>query len=77
MAPQVGGNDELPSWVVKIVELADQREDKKVTATDLRQRKWGEDARDRKKMLETLVSDYGLGRMIKAPRANQVWWQLT
>ena len=77
LAPQVGGNDELPSWVVKIVELADQREDKKVTATDLRQRKWGEDARDRKKMLETLVSDYGLGKMIKAPRANQVWWQLT
>ena len=77
LAPQVGGHDDLPAWVVKIVELAGSRDDNKVTVADLRQRKWGESTTERKGMLNSLVTEYGLGRMIQAPRANQVWWQLT
>ena len=77
LAPQVGGNEDLPEWVVKVIDLAQSRGDGKVTVTDLRRKKWGEGQRDRKRMLESLVTDYGLGRMIAAPRANQTWWQLT
>ena len=77
LAPQVGGNEDLPEWVVKIVELAESREDRKVTATDLRKRKVGKDSSDRRKMLQSLVSEYGLGKIVQAPRMNQTWWQLT
>jgi hypothetical protein len=77
LAPQVGGNSDLPGWVVKVVELAQSREDKRVTAVDLRTKKWGENQRDRKRMLEELVSKYGFGRLVEAPRANQTWWELT
>ena len=77
LAPQVGGNEDLPEWVVKVVELAESRKDRKVTATDLRKRKIGKDSNDRRRMLQSLVSDYGLGRMVQAPRMNQTWWQLT
>ena len=77
LAPQVGGNEDLPEWVVKVVELAESREDKKVSVTDLRKKKWGKDSRERKNMLQSLVSDYGLGKMVQAPRINQTWWQLT
>ncbi len=76
LAPQVGGNEDLPSWVVKIVELAQSREDRRVSASDLRQRKWGSDSRERKRMLQDLVGKYGIGQMVEAKRANQVWWQL-
>jgi hypothetical protein len=77
LAPQVGGNEDLPSWVVKVVELAQSREDGRVTASDLRSRKWGESTKERKGMLEALVKEYGMGRLVAAPRANQVWWELT
>jgi len=76
LAPQVGGNEDLPGWVVKVVELAQSREDRRVTARDLRARKWGSDQRERKQMLLDLVSKYGMGRMVEAPRANQTWWEL-
>ena len=76
LAPQVGGNEDLPSWVVKVVELAQSRESKRVTASDLRQRKWGEDARGRREMLVDLVRKYGMGKLVEAPRTNQVWWEL-
>jgi len=62
--------------VVKIVELAQSREDRRVSASDLRQRKWGSDSRERKRMLQDLVGKYGIGQMVEAKRANQVWWQL-
>lgn len=77
LAPQVGGNEDLPSWVVRIVELAQSREEKRVTTSDLRQRKWGESSKERKRMLEDMVSKYGMGRMVEAGRVNQTWWQLT
>jgi len=77
LAPQVGGNEDLPAWVVKVVELAQSREDRKVTNSDLRRRKWGESQRERKRMLESLVKEYGLGKLVEAPRMNQTWWQLT
>jgi hypothetical protein len=76
LSPQVGGNEDLPGWVVKVVELAQSREDRRVTARDLRARKWGETMTERKGMLESLVKEYGMGRMVSAPRANQVWWEL-
>jgi len=77
LAPQVGGNEDLPAWVVKVVELAQSREDRKVTARDLKLRKWGESQKERKGMLESLVKQYGIGMMLEAPRINQTWWQLT
>jgi hypothetical protein len=77
LAPQVGGNEDLPSWVVKIVELAQSREDRKVTARDLKLKKWGDGPKERKGMLESLVKQYGIGTMLEAPRINQTWWQLT
>ena len=77
LAPQVGGNSDLPEWVVKIVDLAVSREDKKVTATDLRKRKWGKTLSERRKMLQSLVDEYGIGQMAEAKRLNQVWWVLT
>jgi hypothetical protein len=77
LAPQVGGNEDLPGWVVKVVELAQSREDRRVTARDLRARKWGETMKERKEMLEAMVKEYGMGRLVTAPRANQVWWELT
>ena len=76
LAPQVGGNEDLPSWVVRVVELAQRREDKRVSASDLRQRKWGGDSKERKQMLVDLVKKYGMGRLVEAPRTNQVWWEL-
>ena len=77
LAPQVGGNEDLPSWVVKVVELAQSREDKRVTARDLRSRKWGESQKERKGMLVDLVQKFGIGKLVEAPRANQTWWELT
>ena len=40
-------------------------------------RKVGKDSSDRRKMLQSLVSEYGLGKIVQAPRMNQTWWQLT
>ena len=77
LAPQVGGNEDLPSWVVKVVELAQSRDDKRVTARDLRSRKWGESQKERKGMLVDLVQKFGIGKLVEAPRANQTWWELT
>ena len=77
LAPQVGGNSDLPEWVVKIVDLAVSREDKKVTAADLRKRKWGKTLSERRKMLQSLVDEYGIGQMVEAKRLKQVWWVLT
>ncbi|MEY3750674.1 MAG: hypothetical protein RLZZ186_1093 [Cyanobacteriota bacterium] len=75
LAPQVGGGD-LPGWVVKVIELAKTRETKKVTARDLVTRRWCESGAEAKEKLQKLVSDYGLGRLLKTPRADQVWWEL-
>lgn len=75
LAPQVGGGD-LPGWVVKVVELAKTRETGKVTARDLVTKKWAESGAEAKGMLQKLVSDYKLGRMLQAPRKDQVWWEL-
>lgn len=75
LAPQVGGG-ELPGWVVKVVELAKTRENHQVTARDLVRRKWAGSGEEAKGMLQKLVGDYGLGRLLKSPRADQVWWEL-
>lgn len=76
LAPQVGGNEDLPAWVVRIVELAETREDKVVTAADLRRRKWGSDGKERRQMLKDLVDKYGKGKLVESKRVNQCWWQL-
>jgi hypothetical protein len=76
LAPQVGGNEDLPSWVVKVVELAQGRADKRVTSSDLRKRKWGKDGKERRQMLVDMVLRYGMGRLVEAPRTNQTWWEL-
>ena len=77
LAPEVGGNDELPDWVVKVIQLAESRKNRRVTATDMRKRKWGDNQKDRRKMLQSLVYDFGLGKLVKANRADQTWWELT
>ena len=55
LAPQVGGNEELPSWVVKIIELADSRPDKKVTVGVIRRGR-DDDMQERKGMLEAMAT---------------------
>ena len=76
LAPQVGGG-EVPDWVAKIVKLAQSKKDNRVTSRDLHAKKWGKDSAERRQMLVDLVEKYGVGRLLEAPRANQVWWQLT
>jgi hypothetical protein len=75
LAPQVGGGD-LPGWVVRVVELAKTRETRRVTARDLVTKKWAESGKEAQAMLKKLVSDYHLGRLLKTPREDQVWWEL-
>lgn len=75
LAPQVGGNEEFPSWVTKVIELAKSREDRRVSVSDLRCRKWGSTGKERRKMLSDLVQVYGQGKLVEAKRANQVWWE--
>jgi len=75
LAPQVGGGD-LPGWVVRVVELAKTRETRRVTARDLVTKKWAESGKEARSMLKKLVSDYHLGRLLKTPREDQVWWEL-
>ena len=75
LAPQVGGGD-LPGWVVKVVELAKTRETRRVTARDLVTKKWAETGTEAKEMLQKLVGDYHLGRLLKTPREDQIWWEL-
>ena len=75
LAPQVGGGD-LPGWVVKVVELAKTRETRRVTARDLVTKKWADSGTEAKEMLQKLVGDYHLGRLLKTPREDQTWWEL-
>ena len=46
LAPQVGGNADLPPVVAKVLELGEQQD--KVTARDLQRRKWASDAKEAK-----------------------------
>lgn len=75
LAPQVGGSD-LPAWVVKITNLAKGREDRSVTHRDVLLRKWAATADEARGMLSSLVSDFGVGRMVKSTRKDQVRWEL-
>ena len=61
---------------MKVIDLAESRKTEGHRGRSAT-KKWGQGQKERKKMLESLVTDYGLGRMVQAPRANQVWWQLT
>ena len=76
LAPQVGGGD-LPHWVVRIVAYAQTTEDGIVTHRDLVIRKWASTGNEARTMLERLVTDYGVGRLIKAIRRDQIRWQLS
>jgi len=58
------------------VELAKTRETRRVTARDLVTKKWAETGAEAREMLKKLVSDYQLGRLLKTPREDQVWWEL-
>lgn len=73
LAPQVGSGD-LPGWVVKIVELSKTRETGRVTARDIVTNRWAATSPEARKMLQTLVTDYGLGRLLRTPRKDQTWW---
>ena len=75
LAPKGGGNEDFPSWVTKVIELAKSREDRRVSVSDLRCRKWGTTGKERRKMLSDLVQVYGQGKLVEAKRANQVWWE--
>jgi hypothetical protein len=76
LAPQVGGGD-LPSWVVKIVTLAQTNGTGIVTHRDLVLKKWASSGGEARQMLERLVSDYGVGRLVHAVRRDQTRWQLS
>jgi hypothetical protein len=75
LAPQVGGGD-LPHWVVKIVRLAEDNGTGTVTHRDLVLKKWANSGGEARQMLERLVNDYGVGRLVRAVRRDQVRWQL-
>lgn len=75
LAPQVGGGD-LPRWVVRIVGLAESNGTGVVTHRDLVLKKWAKDGSEARQMLERLVSDYGVGKLVRAVRRDQVRWQL-
>lgn len=76
LAPEVGASD-LPGWVVKILEFSKSETNKTgyVTPRDLIHRKWAKDSMDASNKLKKLVTDYGLGRLVKTPRKDQVWWE--
>lgn len=76
LAPQVGGGD-LPHWVVKIVTFAQSNESGIVTHRDLVLKKWASNGGEARQMLERLVSDYGVGRLVNAVRRDQIRWQLS
>lgn len=73
LAPQVGGGD-LPHWVVKIVNLAETNGTGVVTHRDLVLKKWAKTGAEARQMLERLVSDYGVGRLVNAVRRDQIRW---
>lgn len=75
LAPQVGGGD-LPNWVVKIVSLAQTNGTGIVTHRDLVLKKWASSGGEARQMLERLVSDYGVGRLVTAVRRDQTRWEL-
>ena len=75
LAPQVGGGD-LPSWVVKIVGLAQTNGTGIVTHRDLVLKKWASSGGEARQMLERLVSEYGVGRLVTAVRRDQTRWEL-
>ncbi len=74
LAPQVGGNADLPPVVAKVLELGEQQNT--VTTRDLQRRKWASDSKEAKALLCSMVKTYKRGRLIPAPRADQVWWSL-
>jgi hypothetical protein len=73
LAPQVGGGD-LPHWVVKIVNFAETNGTGVVTHRDLVIKKWAKNGAEARGMLERLVSDYGVGRLVNAVRRDQIRW---
>lgn len=76
LAPQVGGGD-LPHWVVKIVRFAEDNGTGTVTHRDLVLKKWANSGGEARQMLERLVTDYGVGRLVHAVRRDQVRWELS
>ena len=73
LAPQVGGGD-LPHWVVKIVNFAETNGTGVVTHRDLVVKKWAKNGAEARGMLDRLVSDYGVGRLVNAVRRDQIRW---
>ena len=71
LAPQVGMSD-IPAPVAKVLQLGEEQE--KVSARDLIRRRWVADTKQAKQLLSSLVNDYGRGRLLPAPRKDQVWW---
>lgn len=76
LAPQVGGGD-LPTWVVKIVSFAKTTDEGIVTHRDLVLKKWANSGEEARQMLESLVRDYGVGKVVATARKNQTHWQLS
>ncbi|QNI55191.1 hypothetical protein SynBIOSE41_02700 [Synechococcus sp. BIOS-E4-1] len=71
LAPQIGMSD-IPASVAKVIELGGRQE--KVTAREVLRRRWASDAKAAKELLLSLPKQYGRGRIIPAPRADQVVW---
>jgi hypothetical protein len=75
LAPQVGGGD-LPAWVVKIVRFAEENGTGVVTHRDLVLKKWARNGDEARGMLSSLVDEYGVGRLVRQVRKDQVRWEL-
>lgn len=75
LAPQVGSGD-LPGWVIKVVNFAKSNESGIVTHRDLVLKKWAANGPEARSMLERLVTEYGVGKLVQALRKDQIRWQL-
>ena len=65
---------EAPALVAKVLELGERQD--KVTARELLRRRWVADTKAAKELLHSMVNTYKRGRLIPAPRADQIWWSL-
>jgi hypothetical protein len=72
LAPEVGASD-VPATIARIVAFAETRENRQVTPRDIYTKKWAANSREATALLESLVTDYNLGRMMKGKRGGVYW----
>ena len=72
LAPEMGASD-VPATIARIVAFAETRENRTVTPRDVYVKKWAKDSKEAALLLQSIVSDYGIGRMVKGKRGGLYW----